>query len=247
MSILEIDAGNTRLKWRVTKQGDVIARGVVNNTSPEDMVEAIAGEVESTEECWLASVRGAEVIAALSLAIQKRFSVSVQIPKPENGVGGLFVNEVDPARLGMDRWLAMLGARKLYPDQPVMVVDSGTALTLDVVNGAGVFQGGLICPGLKTMLKAMADSADLLVMPPEPVLERGLTFASIQAVQNGALTMAVSLVEREAERFGQNIKVILCGGDGQLLAGNMAIPVQLEPELVFEGLSVALKNAEREE
>ena len=76
-----------------------------------------------------------------------------------------------------------------------MVVDSGLALTLDIVAADGRLKGGLICPGLNTMLQAMVASADLLVLPEQPDMQRGPTFASIQAIQNGALTMAVSLMK----------------------------------------------------
>ena len=134
----------------------------------------------------------------------------------------------------------MLGARKYYPDQAVVVVDSGTALTLDVIDQKGVFQGGLITPGLGTMLKAMADSADLLVLPEVKKYDRRLAKNSIDAVLNGALSMAASLIEREVQRFSGDVQVVLCGGDALTIAEQLTITVNHHPELVFDGLGIAL-------
>ena len=244
MSVLDIDAGILRLKWRLldSVSRNVVAQGVEKNNKPELMVASIADQLPAgITECRLASVKGETFIFELCSAIESLLGVMPRQPRPVNGVGGLVVEGVDPAYLGVDRWLAMLGAHALYPDRNVMIVDSGTALTLDVVDRNGHFQGGLICPGLNTMLKAMADNADRLVMPAEPELKRGLTFRSLQAVQNGALTMALSLIEREYERYhGGDIAVILCGGDGPLLAENLSVPVVQHPELVFVGLDLAL-------
>ncbi len=241
MSILDIDAGNTRLKWRLVDRGERVDCGVVNNAHPDVMVEALSQQIKGTVSvCRLASVKGADFIAKLCDAIEKVFGIRPKLPIPENGTGHLMVTGVEPRRLGMDRWLAMVGAVHLYPGQAVMVIDSGTALTLDVVGEDGIFRGGLICPGLNTMLKAMVDSADLLVMPDVLKLHRGLAFASVQAVQNGALTMAVSLIEKEVERYSGELIVILCGGDARLLAENVSVPVNLHPELVFQGLDIAL-------
>ncbi len=243
MNVLDIDAGNTRLKWRLIDRvgGCVIDQGVQTNASPASMVANLFARIAGGFDCCrLASVRDESFIFALSSLIEERWGVMPRQPRPANGVGGLLVDGVDPARLGVDRWLAMVGAYARYRGQNIMIVDSGTALTLDVVSAAGHFQGGLICPGLNTMLKAMANNADRLVLPEQPKLERGLTFTSLQAVQNGALTMAVSLIEREYERYQGEIVVLLCGGDGPLLAEHLTVPAQLCPELVFAGLEIAL-------
>lgn len=243
MNVLDIDAGNTRLKWRLVDSvsGHTIDQGVQQNAAPASMVANLSARmVDNVGCCRLASVRDESFIFALGSLIEERWGIMPRQPRPESGVGGLLVDGVDPARLGVDRWLAMLGAHARYGGQNIMIVDSGTALTLDVVSAAGVFEGGLICPGLNTMLKAMADSADRLVLPERPNLQRGLTFSSLQAVQNGALTMALSLIEREYERYQGEIVVLLCGGDASLLAEHLTIPAQLFPELVFAGLEVAL-------
>lgn len=248
MSVLDIDAGNTRLKWRLVEPESkvIIAQGAEVNSEPELMVSSIVSQLATLSnhrkivDCRLASVRSGSFIFALCCAIETQFGLMPRQPQPANGVGSISVESVDPAHLGVDRWLAMLGAHHLYPNEDVMIVDAGTAITVDIIDKNGHFQGGLITPGLNTMLKAMVDSADLLVMPAEKDLKRGLTFSSIQAIQNGVLTMVLSLIERESERYADDVTTILCGGDGPILAENLTIPVHQCPELVFAGLDIAL-------
>ena len=247
MSVLDIDAGNTRLKWQELRRGVVVSSGAIANSDISGMVDdvgdALSGRVSA---CRVSSVRGRDVVEGLLRALKKRFCIDPVLPEPRSGIGGLVVEGVSPSRLGDDRWLAMLGAIKLYPEQPVIIVDSGTALTLDVVDRHGAFRGGLICPGVRTMLQAMADSADRLVLPEKLELQRGVALSSLQAVQNGALSMATSVIEREVARLGGNAVVILCGGDAPLLAECVDISVQMHPDLVFEGLRVALPIEEGE-
>ena len=242
MNVLEIDAGNTRLKWRFVCRGDVKGSGAIVNAPAASMVvelaECLAGK--TVDACRLSSVRSPEAVEAVCCSIKSVFGVEPRIPDPVQEVPGLTIQGVDAKRLGCDRWLAMLGARLLYPDQAVMVVDSGTALTLDVVDAEGVFQGGLICPGLNTMLRSMTESADLLVLPEILTYERSLGFPSIQAIQNGVLSMAAALIEKEVERFPGDIKPLLCGGDARLLAESLTIPVECHQNLVFDGLAAAL-------
>ncbi|WP_281649092.1 type III pantothenate kinase [Parendozoicomonas sp. Alg238-R29] len=242
MNTLDIDAGNTRLKWRWQMSGQEPKYGAVINQPAEVMVEALHKFVGDSvvDVCRLSSVRSREVVDEVCQKVLGAFSVQPRLPDPASGIGGVIVNEVDPLRLGLDRWLAMLAAKGLYPSRAVMIVDAGTALTLDIVGADGVFQGGFICPGLSTMLRAMTESTDLLVMPEVPEFRRMPAFPSIQAIQNGALSMAAAFVEREFERFDGDICVILCGGDAALLAENLGIPVDYRPELVFDGLAIAL-------
>ncbi|MCL6270017.1 type III pantothenate kinase [Sansalvadorimonas sp. 2012CJ34-2] len=241
MRILDIDAGNTRVKWRYLVDGKSHKAGAFANDSSNALVEMIADSVDGAVDlCRMASVRAPKERESLRASLENVFGVSPALPDPESGIGGVHFPDADPCRLGDDRWLAMLGARKHYPDGPVVVIDSGTALTLDAVDANGVFQGGLITPGVNTMLKSMVDAADLLVLPDEKEFSRSLAKNSVQAVLNGALSMAASLIEREVQRFNSQARVVLCGGDARMLAEQMNIPVEYCPELVFEGLEVAI-------
>ena len=164
MNVLDIDAGNSRLKWRLQKEGDTKASGVITNAAVAVMVvELVEGLGTMPVHACRMSICAFQLKAlrVFCSEIKGKLGVVPQLAEPVEQASGLTVRKVDPRRLGCDRWLAMLGARALYPDQAVMVVDSGTALTLDVVGGDGVFQGGLICPGLNTMVRSMTESTDL--------------------------------------------------------------------------------------
>ena len=74
-----------------------------------------------------------------------------------------------------------------------------------------------------------------------------LAFPSIQAIQNGALSMAAALIEKEVERYPGSIKVLLCGGDARVLAECLTIPVEYHQDLVLDGLAVARPAGEEKE
>ncbi len=241
MKILDIDAGNTRVKWRLTCDTVVICSGVIDNCTAEQFFEQSLQEVSGgIDRCRLSSVRSSAVIGELCRSIQQGFNIKPELPKPKSGIGGIVYDKADPRKLGDDRWLAMLGARRFYPEKTVMVVDSGTALTLDVINSQGVFQGGMICPGVGTMLKSLTDAADLLVLPDDKNYSRARAHNSVQAVLNGVVSMAAALVEREVQKISGDVTVVLCGGDAPVLAEQLTIPAEYCPDLVFDGLEVAL-------
>ncbi|MTI11876.1 type III pantothenate kinase [Sansalvadorimonas verongulae] len=249
MNILDIDAGNTRLKWRLQSKGNTKASGAIQNAAIKVMVTSLVESLDGIPVHFsrMSSVRSSEVIENICAKIKDAFGVTPRLPDPIAETPGLTVRNVNPHRLGCDRWLAMLGARALYPDQAVMIVDSGTALTLDVVGANGIFQGGLICPGLNTMLRSVTESTDLLVLPDVPKFERGLAFPSLQAIQNGSLSMAAALIEKEVERYSGSIRLLLCGGDARLLAECLTIPVEYYKDLVLDGLAVAIPAGEEKE
>lgn len=143
MSVLCIDAGNSRLKWGVRDGGVWLARGM-----HLDAVEArparilacnVAGDPSRQSIGTFAAGRGLPVEWLLPCAAQ----------------GGVTNGYDHPAQLGADRWAALIGARALHRGDCVVVM-SGTATTIDVLTADGRFRGGLILPGLALMREALA-------------------------------------------------------------------------------------------
>jgi type III pantothenate kinase len=142
--------------------------------------------------------------------------------------------------LGADRFCAVLAARELY-GAPVVVVDCGTATTVNVVDGEGVFLGGSIAPGVQTALRALHEhTAQLPALSAEDVAVIGSDSAS--SMRSGAVHFSRFAVEgmiREVHRVtGAGTPVLLTGGNAPVLLGaGLVLPgMRHDPNLLFRGV-----------
>jgi type III pantothenate kinase len=226
--ILCIDSGNTRLKWGL-RDGDAwVELGAIPH------VQAGALRLPQTPErivaCNVAGTVGSAAIAALA----QRHGVAVEWVRSQAAQCGV-VNRYDaPEQLGADRWAALIGARALRPEACVVVM-CGTATTIDVLDGGGVFQGGLILPGLDMMRAALADStADLPTARGE---YRDLPRNTFDAIASGAIQATLGAVARMAVPLGANAACVISGGAADLLTPHLALPHRVVDNLVLEGVA----------
>jgi len=149
--ILELDCGNSFIKWRVLEsdQAKACAEGVVG--SDLALIESLAALPGlSLARCRLVSVRASEETNKLVEALQGAFGVVVSCAVPAREMAGVRNGYQDFERLGLDRWLAMLGGFKLASGA-CLVLDFGTAATADFIAADGQHLGGFICPGMPLM------------------------------------------------------------------------------------------------
>jgi len=156
-----------------------------------------------------------------------------------------------PEKTGVDRLLAAFSAyrhinKSTSSPQPVIVIQAGTAVTVDFVDASGVFRGGSIMPGLGLSLQLLAAGTDLLpwlgnhAVDVRPVLPGKNTEQAIAAGVNAALVGGAShLVERYRSENPSDaaIQAIVTGGDGSLLMPHIATPAELVNHVVLRGLS----------
>lgn len=162
--------------------------------------------------------------------------------------------EVDyPARVGIDRLLAALAACHFCDQNRLIVIQAGSAVTVDLVERTGAssfgkpfrFSGGAILPGVPMMLQLLGRAADML---PEidandlvnlPELPGKNTEAAMVAGCSSCLVGGVQhLVERYRKQFGLPLPIILSGGDGPLLAPHLSSPITMIPQLVMQGIRI---------
>ena len=243
--ILELDCGNTLIKWRVisSDSGDVVFVGVAANVA-ELLVELQCLSALSLQRCRLVSVRGEEETTQLIAAIEHAFGLMCCLAKPALCVAGVRNGYADYERLGMDRWLAIIGAYQLARGA-CLVLDLGTAITADYVNAAGEHLGGYICPGLPLM-RGLLRTHTQRIRYEDPVdgwsgqtLRPGRT--TMDAVERGSLLMLRGFAETQlgvaAECLGADFEVFLTGGDSSLI-GDVVPFARVVPDLVFIGLAV---------
>ena len=241
--IVDIDVGNTRVKWRVCgDQSKVLGRGwcLTNEGAIGEFLDDLKGEPTRFR---VASVAGARVMGRLQRKIEERWGIQPEFAVTAENQCGVVNSYSVPSRMGVDRWLAMLAAFHRVGDG-VCVVDCGSALTLDLVAADGRHLGGYITPGLRLIENSIVTNTERVNLK-EPASPPGLGpgRSTEQAVNNGLLLMLVGAIEKALEQFAKLEKgftIYLTGGDAELMASMLSVDVNLEQDLVLDGLRLAL-------
>jgi type III pantothenate kinase len=150
----------------------------------------------------------------------------------------------DDMTVGQDRLLSALGAYA-RAKQACIIVDAGTAITVDFVDGEGVFQGGAIAPGLNAMLKAMHTTTAALPelrfdpIPDSEPFGKDTRSAMLLGVQAAARGLVRHLVERYSEAFGAYPQIVATGGDARVLFENDDLIEAIVPDLTLIGMQTA--------
>ncbi|KAB0492811.1 pantothenate kinase [Pseudomonas vancouverensis] len=244
--ILELDCGNSFIKWRVLAANarQVMGEGVVDSDlALLDGVRAIEGL--SLVFCRLVSVRTAEETASLTALLSATFGVSAVCAAPALEMSGVRNGYESFERLGLDRWLAMLGGFHLAAGA-CLVLDFGTAVTADFIAPDGEHLGGFICPGMPLMRNQLRTHTRKIRYG-DVAAERALESlvpgrTTVEAVERGCLLMLRGFVMTQLELarsyWGENFVVFLTGGDADLVS-EVVPEARVVPDLVFVGLAMA--------
>ena len=150
-----------------------------------------------------------------------------------------------PGQLGIDRCLVMLAARQRYPQQACVIIDAGSATTVDYIDALGEYGGGWILPGRQLMARSLAQLSPKLHRVDDYVPGTALTLGlcTAQAVDQGILACqlgAITLAMQQVQMLKADSPVVLVvtGGLGQSLLGQLEQPAQYIPLLLFEGLAL---------
>jgi type III pantothenate kinase len=244
--ILELDCGNSFIKWRVLGADvrRVIGEGVIDSDlALLESLKALKGL--ALKHCRLVSVRTAEETSALISLLTEAFGVSVVCAAPAREMSGVRNGYEEFERLGLDRWLAMLGGFHLASGA-CLVLDFGTAVTADFIAGDGEHLGGFICPGMPLMRNQLRTHTrrirygDLAAERALESLVPGRT--TVEAVERGCSLMLRGFVLTQLELarsyWGEDFAVFLTGGDADLVSG-IVPKARVVPDLVFIGLAMA--------
>ncbi|MAM70095.1 MAG: hypothetical protein CMP91_02985 [Gammaproteobacteria bacterium] len=250
MLILEIDAGNSRIKWRIldteSKSVKVLDRGFAPATQqddlPQEFMDALLNfQPLKLDQIRVSNVRGNAFADALQTFCRQALGLDVGFARVVDKLNGINSSYAEPGAMGVDRWLAMQGAYARNPSASC-IVDCGSAITVDLLDAKGRHEGGFIVPGLQLMQQSLQSGTASL--PYESVAsyrdEPGVN--TLEAIQHGALNMALGLLERVRQRWAEDKTWYFCGGDAELLVPLIRWEYILEPDLVFDGLAVVCGN-----
>ncbi|MBQ8366968.1 MAG: type III pantothenate kinase [Alistipes sp.] len=235
---LIVDVGNSRVKAVVVRGMEVVAEHVAEEYSQEWFEGVVAG---CAVECAIvASTRGdGEAIAA----VLREMIPCVVVFTPSTTPIPLANSYHSKDTLGADRLAAAVGAAALYPESDIMIVDFGTAITIDyVVDGA--FLGGNISPGVTTRFRALSEFTACLPLcsATEERLEYGRT--TREAIEQGVMRGVEHEIRGYVEAFLQeNAKkiVIFTGGDAKYFVKRIKNAIFADCEPVVYGLSRILE------
>jgi type III pantothenate kinase len=233
--ILAIDAGNTRIKWGLWEDRGFVAQGSILTAHAASLPDALH-MLPRPGAAIGSNVAGGTVRAGIEGALAP-WSLPVRWIASLAAQCGVTSRYESPAQLGTDRWAALIGARA-RTDRACLVVNAGTAVTIDALDARGIFHGGLILPGLELMARSLAaGTADL---PLHPGRFGAFPVNSVDAIRSGALQAVAGAVERMAgnmvaAQHGEP-QLILSGGAGEVIGPILGRPYTLAPALVLEGL-----------
>lgn len=243
--LLGICVGNTRTRYALFHGSEIQDSAALENADMEALATALAG-------VHLAAGGPPVVMATVNRALSDRLESELR----DRTVGEVFrvgrdlevpiaQSLRDASTVGQDRLLCALGAYS-RAKQACIVIDAGTAVTVDFVDGEGTFQGGAIAPGLAMMLRALNQGTAALPAvryePPVPgdgPFGKDTTGAMRAGVRAAVVGMVHELVDRYAEFFGAYPQVVATGGDAHTLFAEDAIVEHLVPDLQLIGLQAA--------
>jgi type III pantothenate kinase len=223
--------GKLRRRFRVPTRQAVTTAGFARHVKP-----LLKGEISAVA---LASVVPAHT-SALMFAVWHHLGVAAQLLTAD-APHGLKIGYTHPRELGTDRLAAVLGARALFPQRNVIVVDGGTATTVTALDRQGSLLGGAILPGLALSAEVLATGTAQLPRVatgrPGRALGRSTQAGIASGVfygQVGAIRELVARIRREA--FGRASAVVIGTGGNAPLLGRENLFTRQEPDLILFGL-----------
>ncbi|TRZ55102.1 MAG: type III pantothenate kinase [Rhodocyclaceae bacterium] len=231
--LLCIDCGNSRLKWGL-HDGQRWLKQAALPLAELDRLKQEFSALPLPSAVFACSVAGEQAHTAVERSVAALgLPLTWLVSKPAQcGVTNSYTN---PAQLGADRWAAMIGARQLFQGD-CLVVNAGTATTIDVLDRNGVFQGGLILPGIDLMRGSLASNTAQL-----PLAEGAchpLPRNTADAIVSGALLATAGAIARMFAHVAATPGAIclVTGGAAAPLLPVLEVPWRAVDHLVLEGL-----------
>lgn len=246
--ILLVDIGNSRIKWGFADGGRVRHHGAVAWAGRDltEVLESIWTGIPVPTAVWVACVAGPSQEGALAHWCRENWELGPCLIRASSEACGVRNGYRDPAQLGADRWVALIGAHHLVSG-PACVVDCGTAVTIDGLTGDGQHLGGLILPGMDLMRRALGEATFALSADMADAEDGPLGRNTASAMAGGCLQAVAGAIERASaalqRQVGADLHLVLTGGDAERLRPGLARQCDWIPDLTLCGLRVMAEAA----
>lgn len=234
---LIVDAGNTKTKLALF-EGEEMKELVIADSLTREMVDSIQMNVK-IRSVIISSVGqlSFSVFDSIKKDVEIYLILNSKTPVP-------LVNQYQtPESLGMDRLATAVAAKKFFPDDPVLVIDAGSAITYDFITSEGCFLGGNISPGMDMRIKALNHFTSNIPLVeaawPGNDMGRNTTEAIQAGVAWGIVHEINGYIHRLSEEKDQ-LKIILTGGDAFFFDKKLKNSIFVHPDLLVRGLNAIL-------
>jgi len=252
MKALLLDIGNTRIKWGVLDDGSIqrtghISRAHVREQGLQVLTTRIPRRVDQVFAC---NVAGTSFGTRLAGVVGLHCDCDVRFARAARSGWGVTNGYTQPRRMGVDRWVALVAAWAEFGGA-CLVVDAGTAVTLDALDDDGAHVGGQIIPGIGLMAGSLATgTSDIAAIKPKAVGDapglgmfgRNTAAAVREGVQN-AIAGAVDRAFRTLQSNAYEPTIVLTGGDASRILNALCVAPVHRPHLVLHGLAHMLEVA----
>ena len=247
--LLAIEQGNTNTLFAVHDGETWIAqwRSATESTRTADEYAVWLSQLFEMNGLTMMSLTGCIISSVVPQSIfnlrnlSRRYLGVEPLIIGENAELGVDVRIDKPSEAGADRLVNAVGAHIVYPG-PLIVIDSGTATTFDIVGADGGFEGGIIAPGVNLSMQALHDAAAKLprIAIQRPERNRVVGTDTVTAMQSGVFWGYIGLIEGliariKAER-GEHLTVVATGGVVSLFEGATDMIDHYDPDLTIRGL-----------
>ena len=248
--------GNTNIVIGCLKDDEIVfkARIATDRTRTSDqygveiknMLEAFGVSREDIDDCIIASVVP-PVFNSLQTGVLKVIGKQPMVVGPGLKTG-LNIHVDIPSQVGSDLIVAAVAALAEYP-APLVLIDLGTATTIEVIEPENVFIGGLIFPGVMVSLDSLSSHAAQLpgisLDKPKKVIGKNTVDCMRSGMMYGTAAMLDGLIDRIAEELGHESTIIATGGLAQFVIPLCKHEIILEKELLLKGLNIIYKKNKR--
>ncbi len=255
--LLAIDAGNTNVVFALVEGSDIRGRWRIatdpRRTADEyavwlSQLLALEGYTRDVVEAVIVATVVPRALHNLQVLASKYFRTEALIAGRAPVEWGMAIDVDEPASLGADRAVNTIAAHALHPGD-LIVIDFGTATTLDVSDYRGAYKGGIIAPGINLSLDALVTAAAKL---PRIAIEAPATASVIGrntvdqmhiGIYWGYIAMIEGLVARLKAEVGRPVTVIATGGLATLFERHTDVFDRIEPDLTIQGLAMMWQSA----
>lgn len=243
---LLMDLGNSRVKWAFEAD---LGRELVHQASSEELSGLIdrLQLLPRPSAVHIASVLRPERMRQLSEWMQTQWQLQPRFAYTGEAELGVVNGYRQPQQLGVDRWLGLLAAREISK-QTLLVVDCGTATTLDAMDAEGRHLGGLILPGLQLFQRCLMQETDIPEAD-EAGTVTGFATDTAAGITSGAMlatTAAVGAALADLQQTGErDVQCILTGGFASAVAQHLGVAHRLVPHLILQGLALQAGRVDR--
>jgi type III pantothenate kinase len=239
--MLLIDCGNSATKCRLIDEQMVSDEIFILTDAAGKQSLAAFLALTQPDQVYVASVASAKLTHSLMeqlLQILPRAQVRQLVTEPR--VGEVTNAYADYTCLGVDRWLTLLAAQA-RESVDTIIIDAGSAITIDLLSQQHSHLGGAILPGFNTSRQRFIEMFPSVDFNHPDIAQNRLPGRSTEAcIQMTEFPISVSyilqLVSEWSELLQQPLKILLCGQDAGLISAQLKQPFELVPDLVFQGM-----------